>query len=62
MYYVYTEREGTTLKKQKLKFTFHNPNSKEETVKYLSKLLAEAAVCKVVKAQEVEYNKQKILI
>ena len=40
------------LNKRKLNITFHNPNTNEETVKYISALLAEVAVSKVIKAQE----------
>jgi ABC-type sulfate transport system substrate-binding protein len=50
------------LKKPKLNFTFYNPNTYEQTVEKISKLLAETAVTtvtKVVKAQETEYNELK---
>jgi hypothetical protein len=45
-----------------LTFTFYNPNTYDETVKHISKLLVETAVTtvtKVVKAQEAEYSEQK---
>jgi hypothetical protein len=47
------------MKQQKLNITFHNPNPKEETVDYIVKLLAEAAVSKVIKKQEEELANQK---
>ena len=33
--------------RQKLTYAFHNPNTKEETIKYISTLLAESIVNKV---------------
>lgn len=33
--------------RQKLTYTFHNPNTEEETLKYISALLAESVVNKV---------------
>ena len=39
-------------RKQKLTYTFHNPNTEEATVKYITEILAEAAVLRVRKAQE----------
>jgi hypothetical protein len=60
MYSIFLEREGlVTLKVQELSFTFHNPNTEDETVKHISKMLAESVVTKVVKAQKGEYNEQK---
>lgn len=49
-----------TLRKQKLNFTFHNPNSEKETVKYITKLLAEVAVSKVIKATGNRVEQAKI--
>jgi len=53
-------REMITLRKQKLNFTFHNPNSEKETVKYITKLLAEVAVSKVIKATGNRVEQAKI--
>jgi hypothetical protein len=49
---VYPARTRSKLKKQ-LTYTFHNPNTEEATVKHLTEILAEAAVLRVRKAQEV---------
>jgi hypothetical protein len=50
---IYTNSKGEliTLKWQELNFTFHNPNTEEETVKHVSKLLAETTVNRVAKAR-----------
>lgn len=47
------------MKKNKLNISFHNPNTNEETVKYISTLFAEVAVVKVKKAQEINLENQK---
>jgi hypothetical protein len=52
-------RGAIMLKKCELNIKFHNPNTNEETVKYISALLAEVAVSKVIKLQEEELAKQK---
>ncbi|MDR2531960.1 MAG: hypothetical protein LBC82_03865 [Oscillospiraceae bacterium] len=48
------------MKKQKPKliYIFHNPNTEETTMKYISDILAEAAVIMVKKAQEEQIKNE----
>lgn len=39
------------MKKQALHITFHNPNTDEETAKFLTKLIAEKIADKIIQAQ-----------
>lgn len=46
--------------KRKLHYRFHNPNSAEETARYLEKLFVEVNTCKVRTAIETaSYQKQE---
>jgi hypothetical protein len=38
-------------------YIFHNPNAEEITVKHITEILAEAAVLRVIKAQERQIEK-----
>jgi len=43
--------------KQKITYTFRNPNTDEVMIKHISEVLAETAVAKVQKAQEMQFRK-----
>lgn len=47
------------MKKRKLNYRFHNPNTAETTADYLLKALIEANYKKVEKAIEVSMNQQE---
>ena len=40
--------------RKKLTYTFHNPNTKEETLQYISALLAESVVNKIKRLAAAE--------
>lgn len=50
-------REGSAMKKQSIHITFHNPNTEEETAKYLTKLIAGNIADKIIQAQANRQNK-----
>jgi|GEM_PF-873063 len=45
-------------KKRKITYTFHNPNTEEATVRYISDILAEVMVAKVRKRVEESFKEQ----
>ena len=55
-------RGSEKLKKKRLKIKFHNPNTNEETVKFISVLLAEVAVSKVIRIREIGLVEQKKVV
>lgn len=48
------------MSKTELKFVFHNPNTKEDTIHYITKILIEAGQKRIDKILD-EYNSQPVM-